>query len=97
MEIMESYIESEEDRAEAGACVVQWLMCTLVNVRVSTEACHKHLTTSLPFVIGGGTAQATSLRHPDLSRGSIKQLHQKMQEYRNMRDEHDETLRCVQY
>jgi len=58
-EIMESYIESEEDRAESG----------------------------------GGTAQASSMRHPDLSRGSVRQLHRKMQEYRNMRDEHDEELR----
>jgi hypothetical protein len=58
-DIMESYIESEEDRAEAG----------------------------------GGTAQASGLRHQDLSRQSIKNLHRKMQMYRNMRDEHDEELR----
>ena len=58
-EIMESYIEAEEDRAESG----------------------------------GGTAQAASLRHADLSRQTVRNLHGKMQEYRNMRDEHDEQLR----
>ena len=60
-----------------------------------------HALTPLPtpphpsLAAGGGTAQASSMRHPDLSRSSIKQLHRKMQEYRNMRDEHDEELRCV--
>jgi len=57
--IVESYVEAEEDRAEAG----------------------------------GGTAQAHSLRHPDLSRQTVKHLHRKLQIYRDMRDEHDEDLR----
>jgi hypothetical protein len=59
IDIVESYIEAEEDRAEAG----------------------------------GGTAQALSMRHLDLSRQSMKNLHRKLQIYRNMRDEHDEELR----
>ncbi len=58
-EIMESYLQAEEDRSEAG----------------------------------GGTAQAASLRHADISRQSVRKLHGKMQDYRNMRDENDESLR----
>ena len=57
--IMDSYIEAEEDRAEAG----------------------------------GGTAQALGLRKPEESKIGIRTLHDKMQQYRNMRDETDETLR----
>lgn len=57
--IMDSYIEAEEDRSEAG----------------------------------GGTAQALSLRKPEESKLSIRKLHEKLQQYRNMRDETDETLR----
>jgi len=59
IDIMESYLQSEEDRSESG----------------------------------GGTAQANSLRHPDISRHSVRKLHEKMQEYRNMRDENDENIR----
>ncbi len=57
--VMDSYIEAEEDRSEAG----------------------------------GGTSQALSLRKPEESKLSIRNLHDKMQQYRNMRDETDENLR----
>jgi hypothetical protein len=75
---------------------------TYLNENFTTEGDLQRLTDIVESYItaeedraesGGGTAQASSLRHPDLSRQSIKNLHRKLQEYRNMRDEHDEELR----
>jgi hypothetical protein len=75
---------------------------TYMNENFTTEGDLQRLTDIVESYItaeedraeaGGGTAQASSLRHPDLSRQSIKNLHRKLQEYRNMRDEHDEELR----
>ena len=57
--MMDSYIEAEEDRSEAG----------------------------------GGTAQALTLRKIEESQMGIRVLHDKIQTYRNMRDERDEEMR----
>lgn len=58
-DIMDSYLEAEEDREESG----------------------------------GGTYQAMALRQPENSCMNIRKLHEKMQQYRDMRDENNENLR----